>query len=169
MNRRRSQKNPPLRQGGRDCDLVMLGQPMSHFQRFYASLPEGLRAHCHLLGAVSEETKTDALAACLMLALPSRTESFGLVYLEAWAAAKPVIGARAGAVPAVIDEGVDGLLIPFGDAPALAAAITRLLDDPGLAQRMGAAGQRKVRERFTWERAAAQLEGHYRELAGGGG
>ncbi len=158
-----------LRQRGYDGDLVMLGQPMAHFQRFYDSLPEGWRAHCHLLGAVSEEDKADALAACAMLALPSRTESFGLVYLEAWAAGKPVIGARAGAVPAVVEDGVDGLLVPFGDAPALAAAIARLLDDPALAQRMGAAGQRKVRERFTWERAAAQLEELYRELAGGGG
>ena len=153
---------------GRDCDLVMVGQPMAHFQRFFDQLPAACKSRCHLLGAADEEAKADALAACEMLALPSHTESFGLVYLEAWAAGKPVIGARAGAVPAVVEDGVDGLLVPYGDVAALAQAIGRLLDDPALAQEMGAAGQRKVRERFTWGTAAARLEEIYRRVRGGG-
>ncbi len=158
-----------LVQRGRDCDLVMLGQPMAHFQRLYEQWPAAWRGRCHLLGVVDEEAKADALAACRMLALPSRTESFGLVYLEAWAAGKPVIGAQVGAVPAVVEDGVDGLLVPYGDVAALAGALARLLDHPEMAQQMGAAGQRKVGERFTWELAAARLEEIYRGLLGGAG
>lgn len=155
-----------LWQRGYEADLVMIGQPMAHFQAFYRRLSEEQRARCHLLGLVTEQEKADALAACQALALPSRTESFGLVFLEAWALGKPVIGARAGAVPAVVDDGTDGLLVPFGDVKALAESLAYLLDHPDLAEALGRAGQRKVQERFTWERAAAQLEEVYQMVAG---
>ena len=149
---------------GCDADLVMIGRPMERFRRFFDGLDAGARARCHLLGPVSDVDKADALAACALLALPSHTESFGLVYLEAWALGKPVIGARAGAVPAVIDHGGDGVLTAYGDVPALAEAIASLLDDPARAQAMGAAGQEKVATRYTWDAAARQIESLYAHL-----
>ena len=152
---------------GYNTDLVMIGQPMEHFLAFYRRLPGEQQARCHLLGSMDEESKADALAACEMLALPSRTESFGLVYLEAWALGKPVIGARAGAVPAVIREKVDGLLVPFGDVAALAESIAALLDSPALSQALGAAGQREVRQRFTWELVEERLEQVYQSAIAG--
>lgn len=146
---------------GRALDLVMIGQPMARFVDYFRRLPADVRAHCRLLGPLTDEEKADALAACEMLALPSRTESFGLVYLEAWAAGKPVIGARAGAVPAVICEGVDGVLVPFGDAVALAREIAALLDDPARAQRLGRAGQARVCQEHTWDQIVARVERVY--------
>jgi len=156
-----------LWQRGYEADLVMIGQPLEHFLAFYHRLPAEQQARCHLLGSVDEESKADALAACEMLLLPSRTESFGLVYLEAWVWGKPVIGARAGAVPAVISEGVNGLLVPFGDTAALVESIAALLDNPAMAQALGAAGQRDVRQRFTWELVEERVEQVYQLVMGG--
>lgn len=149
---------------GQEADLVMAGPPLAQFLAFFQHLPPEQRARCHLLGVLSEEEKADALAACRLLALPSRTESFGLVYLEAWALGKPVVGARAGAVPAVIEDGVDGLLVPFGDVQALASALAALLGDPERAEALGRAGQRKVRDRFTWEAAEDKINRIYRQV-----
>jgi glycogen synthase len=72
-----------------------------------------------------------------------------------------VIGARAGGVPDVIDDGEDGLLVPFGDVPALADALRSLLDDPTLAARLGERGRAKTLERLTWERVAQAFAGIY--------
>ena len=75
------------------------------------------------LGYVSEEEKRDAFAACDLFVMPSRYDSFGIVYLEAWRCGKPVIGARVGAIPEVIDDGKDGLLVDFGNVDQLVSAI----------------------------------------------
>jgi glycosyltransferase involved in cell wall biosynthesis len=82
---------------------------------------------------------------------PSRTDSFGITYLEAWCNGVPVIGARAGGVPAVVRHGVDGLLVPFGNVTVLADAIDRLLRDRVLAQALGAAGRARVWRELTWD------------------
>jgi glycosyltransferase involved in cell wall biosynthesis len=149
---------------GVEAGLVMIGRSMKHFDRFLDTLEPGARARCHLLGQVDERTKADALAACEILALPSRTESFGLVFLEAWACAKPVVWARAGAIPYVVDEGVDGVLAPFGDIEALAQSILDLLMDPERAAAMGQAGRAKVRERYTWGRVTDRTEAIYESV-----
>ncbi|MBN1138390.1 MAG: glycosyltransferase family 4 protein, partial [Anaerolineae bacterium] len=115
----------------------------------------------HVLGAVSDEEKLAALAACDCLALPSTGEAFGIVFLEAWLMGKPVIGARVLAVSSVIDDGQDGLLTAPDDAGDLAACIARLATDPGLARRMGAKGRDKVLRRYTVPRIADRVEGIY--------
>jgi glycosyltransferase involved in cell wall biosynthesis len=130
---------------------------MAHFEQFYAALPAAERARTRLLGFVPDQTRRDALAAANVFVLPSRTDSFGIVYLEAWCYEVPVVGALAGGVPEVIDHGVNGLLVPFGDVDALAAAIGRLLDDSELARAFGQLGQRKVLHHLTWERVYARV------------
>jgi glycosyltransferase involved in cell wall biosynthesis len=94
-------------------------------------------------------------------------EPFGMVVPEAMAAGKPVIAADAGGPREVVDDGVDGILVPPGDVPALAEAILRLSRDPGLRERMGAAGSRKARERFRGETAAERVMDVYREVLAG--
>ena len=102
------------------------------------------------------------------LACPSAFESFGITYLEAWAAGKPVIGARAGAVPTVIDEGVDGLLVDYDDELALAREVVDLVREPSRATRMGEAGRAKVLARYAWPLIARSvppcLRGRHRAL-----
>jgi glycosyltransferase involved in cell wall biosynthesis len=110
----------------------------------------------------TEAEKWDAFDACDMLVMPSRCDSFGLVYVEAWLCGKPVIGARCGAIPWVIRDGVDGLLVPFGDTEAIAQAILQLAADAALRQRFGQAGRKQAWEKYAAADVVRRLEGVYR-------
>jgi len=145
-------------------DLVLAGPVLDAFRAHLAAIPEANRARVHLLGVIGEELKRDLFDAATVFAMPSRTDSFGIVYLEAWLYGKPVIGARAGGVPAVIEDGRDGYLVEFGDVESLARRIAELASDPGLARRLGKRGQAKVLERFTWDRIYPVVEGVYDRL-----
>ena len=147
---------------GRQVELVLAGARMSHFDRFLEGLPRAERDRLFILGPISDAERRDLYAAGDIFAMPSRTDSFGVVYLEAWACGKPVVGARAGGVPDVVRDGVDGLLPPFGDAPAIADAIARLLDDPDAARAMGEAGRATLPTR-GWEVVTARVREIYRQ------
>lgn len=149
---------------GSDATLALIGAPLEQFTRFHAQLPAEIQARIRVLPYAPEQAKRDALAAADVFAMPSRTDSFGIAYLEAWCYGLPVIGARAGGVPDVIDDGRDGLLAPFGDSAATAAAIGRLLSDRALAARLGAAGKAKVLRELTWEQIYAKVRAVYADL-----
>jgi glycosyltransferase involved in cell wall biosynthesis len=110
---------------------------------------------------IDARRKADAFNACDVFALPSVGESFGIVYIEAWASKKPVIGAASGAMPALINDGVDGLLVEPDNAADTADKISRLYHDPALCRCMGVAGQAKVKARYTVKRIADIVEGAY--------
>ena len=120
--------------------------------------------YLHIIGPLSEEEKKDFLAGIDVLAMPSRVESFGIVYLEAWSNRKPVIGAYAGGVPDVISDGVDGILVPFGDPKALSGALLSLLTDRDKARRLGEAGFEKVMKNYTWSKILPRLETVYESV-----
>jgi glycosyltransferase involved in cell wall biosynthesis len=103
-------------------------------------------------------------AALDVFAMPSRTDSFGIVFLEAWANAKPVVAAAAGGVPEVVEHEKTGLLIPFGDVDALAQVIQSLLDDPAMRKRLGQAGKARVTRGYTWNDRFATLYGRILSL-----
>jgi len=119
------------------------------------------QARVTVLDDFAEEDKPALLAACDLLVLPSGHESFGIAFLEAWACGKPVIGARVGAIPSVIDEGRDGLLARYQDSGDLASAIQELIADPQRAQQMGEAGRSKVLRRHTWDAVTDRLRTLY--------
>jgi glycosyltransferase involved in cell wall biosynthesis len=99
-----------------------------------------------LHGALAEDRQVrEAYFAAHVFCLPSRQEGFGIVFLEAMAAGLPVVAARAGAVPEVVEEGETAILVPPGDPDPLADALVRLLQDPVAARRMGEAGLRRAR------------------------
>jgi glycosyltransferase involved in cell wall biosynthesis len=102
--------------------------------------------------------------ACDVFVLPSAQEGFGLVYLEAMAAGKPVIAARAGAAPEVVVDGVTGLLVEYGDIESLAAAIDRLSNDAALRRNMGDAGRMRFRENFGFEQATSKVAALLQEI-----
>jgi glycosyltransferase involved in cell wall biosynthesis len=94
----------------------------------------------------------EVMRAVDVLALPSRWEAFGIVNLEAMAAAKPVVGFAVEGIPEVVVHGETGLLSPAGAVDDLARDLVRVLTDPELAARLGAAGRRRFVEHFTPER-----------------
>jgi glycosyltransferase involved in cell wall biosynthesis len=103
----------------------------------------------------------DALLPCLdVLVLPSYTEGLPNVVLEACAARVPVVATAVGGTPEVVEHGVNGLLVPAGDADALVSALRDLLGSPTRRRDMGERGRHKVVEDFTF---AAQAE-KYQQL-----
>lgn len=110
------------------------------------------------------EEKKDAFAAADLLCMPSRADSFGLTYLEAWLLRKPVIGAKTGATPDVIDDGVNGRLISFGRAGELATVINSLAKNPKLTKQYGEAGYAKVVKQYNWETVADRLVALYQDV-----
>ncbi|HVB96992.1 MAG TPA: glycosyltransferase family 4 protein, partial [Chloroflexota bacterium] len=146
---------------GGEAELVLAGPALDSFQTFLERIAPAHRSRIHVLGFISEELKRDLLDAMTLLAMPSRTDSFGIVYLESWLYRKPVIGARAGGVPAVIDDGRDGFLVDFGDVSVLAERIDELLAHPDLRQALGDNGNAKVNDRFTWDRLYPTIEEVY--------
>jgi glycogen(starch) synthase len=154
-----------LNVAGRPVSLFLIGAPVEPFERLLASLPAALRRRVVVLGQTDDTAKKDLLAACDLLAMPSRTDSFGIVYLEAWLYRKPVIAARAWGMADVVADGQDGVLVPFGDVARLTDAIRQLLDDPARRELMGQQGEHKVYQKHTWNQVYANLGEIYQGLA----
>ncbi len=152
---------------GVNVELALAGTRLAAFDNFMAAQPEAVRNRVRVLGVVDDAEKQDLLAAASLFAMPSRTDSFGIAYLEAWLAGLPVIGARAWTMDDVIADGVDGLLVPYNDAVALSDAIAALLADPARRAAMGAAGRAKTVSRYTWDNAYQSVLSTYRELVPG--
>jgi len=106
------------------------------------------------------------LAACDVFALPSLYEGSSLAVLEAMAAGAPVVSSAIGGTDELIEDGSSGLLVPPGDAEALAAALRRLLGDPELRVSLADRARERVERDLTRERMAARVTGVYRELLG---
>ena len=134
--------------------------------RTFAFYAPGCRnaLHVRTLGLVDEVTKHALLAEASALLLPSRTDSLGIVMLEAWSHGTPVIGAAAGGIPGVVDHGENGLLVPFGDVAALAGSVRLLVTDGELRRRLGEQGREKVARRYTWSQVRDRVLDSYRQL-----
>jgi glycosyltransferase involved in cell wall biosynthesis len=93
-------------------------------------------------------------------------EPFGQVIIEGMAAGKPIIATNGGGVPEIVDDGKTGILIPMGDVQAMAQSICRVLANPSLAADMGVRGRERVRDYFTIERKARNVEAVYQTMFG---
>lgn len=107
------------------------------------------------------------LRAMDVFALTSQSEGLPISLLEAWAAGLPVVCTSVGGIPDVVAEGVNGLLVPNDDGPDLGRALSRILDEPTLAVRLGSAGRQTVQERFSLDTMAEAYEQRYRALISG--
>jgi glycosyltransferase involved in cell wall biosynthesis len=108
----------------------------------------------------------ELLRAADLLVLPSRHEGFGLVLAEAMACGTPVVAARIGPVPEIVDDGETGRLFAPEDTKGLAAAVRDLLVDPEMRRRLGARGRREAEARFSLPRMVSRLESLYAAVAG---
>ncbi len=121
----------------------------------------GISSSVTFLGDVtSRETVAELFAGCDAFCLPSRHETFGLVFLEAMAAGRPVVALDSTAVPEVVRNGVDGILVEPGGR-GLAEAVISLLKDPALRQNMGTAGRERVLRDFLWEKTSEPLVDYF--------
>jgi len=124
----------------------------------------GVIDRMQFMGVVDEVT---ALLACAdLLLLPSATESFGLVALEAMASGVPVIASEVGGLPEVVEDGVTGRLAAVGDIEAMTRHVLELLGDEELRRRVGAAGRQRAVERFHYCEQVPQYEAVYRRVTG---
>jgi glycosyltransferase involved in cell wall biosynthesis len=144
--------------------LILAGQPTPEFERVYQKFSPEEKEWVRPIGLISEPQKQALLANTEMLLLPSRTDSFGIVILEAWAYGKAVIGANAGGIPGVIDNGRNGLLIEFGDVPALSNAINELIENPAQKESLGRAGLEKVNTLYRWDTVGQRVEAVYHRI-----
>jgi glycosyltransferase involved in cell wall biosynthesis len=116
----------------------------------------------------SQEELATILRGASMAVVPSRYESFGLAAAEAMACGVPVIASRAGALPELVRDGETGMLVPAGDAGALAEAIRYLHTHRAQARVMGQAARSLVRSRYSWDAVAAAYEQAYEDALGEG-
>ena len=153
-----------LRKSGVNLKLVLIGTVTEEFTKFHRALAPDEAEAIIRVGRQSEKAKHAILQKAEMLVLPSRTDALGLVLLEAWAHSKPVIGANAGGIPAVIDDGINGLLVEYGDMPALANAILQLHTNPDMREKFGQNGKEKVARQYQWPQVAAKVIQAYRQV-----
>lgn len=153
-----------LRRRGRDVALLFIGATTPEFERHRRRLSPEDRAAIRPLGPLSDRDKHAVLSRAKFLLLPSRTDSFGIVLLEAWQHGVPVIAARAGGIPGVVDDGANGLLVPFADVDGLALAVERLMGDPMFAERLGRQGQEKAAAQYNWDVVAERVLEQYRAV-----
>jgi glycosyltransferase involved in cell wall biosynthesis len=143
-----------------EVNFVFIGPSVKNSEQYFANFKD---SRIHRLGAVDLQTKTDALAACDVLCVPSSQESFGGVYTEAWSFGKPVIGCKIPAVSEVISDGIDGYLVNQ-NPQEIADSICQLLLNNHDAQKFGKAGKEKVKSKFNWEKLAYLTENIYKKL-----
>jgi glycosyltransferase involved in cell wall biosynthesis len=122
----------------------------------------GVAARVHVLGARKDVPAL--MHAIDVFVMPSIWEGFGLVLLEAMAAARPIVASRVATIPEVVIEGETGLLVPPGDPLALADALAQLADQPARARQFGEAGRERLRVHFSLEKMVGDTELLYREL-----
>jgi phosphatidyl-myo-inositol dimannoside synthase len=147
-----------LRSTATGLQLVAVGggDDLPRLQQLAAKL--GVADHVHFLENLSREELAACYARADIFALPSTGEGFGLVFLEAMAFGCPVIGAACGGITDLVEDGVNGLLVPPCDPDRLAETLNRLLRDEALRAELGRHGREIVRGKFAFEVFRGQLE-----------
>ena len=147
-----------------DVHVVFIGRGNTEAAVRDAVWREALREHVTIPG-FAEDLPAVMRAIDVALYTPLESDGMSRVVFEYLASGCALIASRVGVVPEVLRDDEHALLVPGGDAGALASAITRLIVDPSRRVRLGAAGRQLVETRYSGARLAAALEGHYERLA----
>src|SRR6185312_14891076 len=152
-----------------DFTAVIVGQVTAEQMPFANNLKKrieaaGLQSRIVITGELPIEDVQRWYQRLTIYAFTSRNEGFGLTLIEAMAAGSALVAARAGAAELVVEDGVTGVLVPTGDADALAAALEPLMRDPAAAGAMGARGRQRVMEKFSLEAEATAIAEVYRRM-----
>ncbi|MGW0816138.1 glycosyltransferase family 4 protein [Streptomyces viridiviolaceus] len=151
-----------------DAHLVVVGKRPAEGPVAQAMERYGLEGAVEFVKGISDAELVDLVRSAEVACVPSLYEGFSLPAAEAMATGTPLLATTGGAIPEVAGRhGETCLAVPPGDAGALAAGLGRLLGDPELRARLGAAGRERVLRQFTWARAAEGTVARYREAIGG--
>lgn len=147
----------------RDVDLVVVGTPKPDGPAARTVARLGLDSVVRFVTGLSDVDLAGLFQEAEVAVVPSRFEGFSLPAVEAMACGTPLVATTAGALPEVVGpDGHAALHVPPADPEALAAAIGRVLDDPVLQVRLGAAGRDRVLANYTWRRTALSTVEWYR-------
>lgn len=150
--------------------LVIAGETSQDFQGYRDELVDlaanlGINDRVCWLGSQSRNDLARLVRGARVVMVPSYSETFGLIALEANAAGVPVLAEAEGGLVEAVQDGVTAVLLKSREAEAWSAALTDLMRDPSQLEAMGQAARRRALG-FSWERAAEQLDSHYRRLLG---
>ena len=157
-----------LRAGGRKAELTIIGRPRADSPTLGRIQMMGLSDAVRFVSDLSEAEIVNLYAEAAVAVVPSLYEGFSLPAIEAMSCAAPLVTTTGGALPEVVGaDGEAALLVPPGDAAALAGALRRVLDDPELGRRLGQGGRRRVLDNWSWRHTAERTVEQYRILLAG--
>ncbi len=151
-----------LWRAGRRFRVVLAGPEMPNFQTFWRTYR--FQSHVKRLGVLNDRQKRDFFAGIDLFALPSRSDSFGMVLLEAWVNGVPNVAYRAGGVAEIIRPEENGLLARCGDAQELADCLDRLVGNSDLRLRLGMQGRNRALREFRWRDKLERVKEIYGEV-----
>jgi phosphatidylinositol alpha-1,6-mannosyltransferase len=160
---------PKLLEVFSDCYYVIVGDGDDRSRLMRLAESTGVKNRIVFAGFKSDEELVPYYEACDVFVMPSCQEGFGVVFLEAMAFGKPVIGGNHGGTPEVVIDGVTGFLVNYDDEEALAKQFLCLLRSAELRQQMGRAGRRRVEEYYSLNHLQAYFENWISSHAGSGG
>jgi len=141
-----------------DIKLLIVGKPLPG-QKGYLNKLKRLANDENIIFTGPRPDVCDIISAGSVVAVPSLSEAFGRIIIEAMACGKPVVASNVGGIPEIIEDGKTGLLVPPKDEKALAGAIIKLFTSKGLADSIAAAGASNVEQRFTIDHQVKEIEG----------
>ena len=147
---------------GEKCHLVFGGQTNEEFKGYIEGLDERYKKNILNIDNISDEEKWDLYDAGDIFSMVSKTDSFGIVYLESWTYKIPVLGCYNDAMQEVIDDSSDGFLVEFNDIKSIADKIQVLLNNEEKRLEMGMNGYKKVMEKYDWNKKLEKLKEIYR-------
>ena len=136
------------------------GEMRADYERYVNSL--GISARVHFLGR--RDDMQSILGSVDMLVHPSRVDATPYVIIEALAAGLPVVASNVYGIPELVQDGVSGILVPEGDASALAGSVAKLAENPELRKRIAVAARQRYEARFTIEESVKKTMTVYDEL-----
>lgn len=145
-----------------DAELLVVGDGPERRRLERLAKELGLGDRVTFTGFVDERRKLELLKSSWVLVLPSSTEGFGIVVVEAWASRTAVVVSDISALRALVREGENGLIFKLGDIEGLRERLERVLRDEELREGLSKAGYELVKERFAWDRIANEVEKAFR-------
>lgn len=162
-----------VREAFADTVYLVVGEGPFKKQLEALSSRLGLRDAVRFVGRVSDNELLNFYNLCDLFIMPSRTlydkgdiEGFGIVFLEAGACEKPVIGGLGGGMSEAIENGITGLLVNSSDPKEVSDAIIKIVSDPNYARFLGENGRRRVIEELNWERAVRLFHNYMTSVKG---